>query len=120
MPKKIKNPTRIEATGNKPKIIDEFIGRVNSSTEQISIAKMKSPAGWQEPGQTPEFDEYTIVLNGMLRVETKDKTYDVNAGEAIITYKGEWIRYSTPNAEGAEYIAVCVPAFSPETVNRDD
>jgi ethanolamine utilization protein EutQ (cupin superfamily) len=119
MPTIIKNPKRIEAAGNKPKIIDEFIGRVNSSTEQISIAKMKSPAGWEEPGQAPEFDEYSIVLNGLLRVETKEKTYDIKAGEGIITFKGEWIKYSTPYPEGAEYIAICVPAFSPETVNRD-
>lgn len=120
MPKIIKNPTRIEAAGNKQKVINEFVGRVNSSTEQISIAKMKSPAGWEEPGQTPGFDEYTIVLKGLLRVETKEKIYDIKAGEGIITFKGEWIKYSTPAQEGAEYIAVCVPAFSPETVNRDD
>jgi quercetin dioxygenase-like cupin family protein len=120
MPTRIKNPSRIKAAGNKPKIIDEFIGRVNSSTEQISIAKMKSPAGWEEPGQTPEFDEYTIVLKGLLRVETEAQSYDVKAGEAIISFKGEWIKYSTPAQEGAEYIAVCVPAFSPETVNRDE
>jgi len=119
MPIIIKNSTRIKASGNKPKIIDEFIGRVNSATEGLSIAKMKSPAGWEEPGQTPEFDEYTIVLNGMLRVETKDEIFDIQAGEGIITHKGEWIKYSTPTREGAEYIAVCVPAFSPETVNRD-
>ncbi len=119
MPKLITSPTIIEAAGNKPKIIREFIGRVNSSTEKISIAKMTSPAGWEEPGQTPEFDEYTLVLKGMLRVKTKDQTFDVNEGQAIITYAGEWIRYSTPNPEGAEYIAVCLPAFSPETVHRD-
>jgi len=119
MPTIIKKTTRIKAAGNKPKIIDELIGRVNSMTEQISIAKMKSPAGWAESGQTPEFDEYTIVLNGVLRVETKDKTYEIKAGEGIITYKGEWVKYSTPNPKGAEYIAVCVPAFSPGTVNRD-
>lgn len=120
MPTIIKFPTKIEAAGNKPKIIKEFVGIVNSSTEQISIAKMQSPASWQEPGQTPEFDEYTIVLQGMLRVETKESSFDVLAGEAIITYKGEWIRYSTPNEDGAEYIAVCLPAFSPETVHRDE
>ena len=118
MPTIIKNPPKIEAQGTKPKIIEEFIGKVNSSTEQISIAKMKSPKGWEEPGQTPEFDEYTIVLKGMLRVETKGKTFDINAGEAIITHKGEWIKYSTPN-EGTEYIAICLPAFSPKTVHRD-
>jgi mannose-6-phosphate isomerase-like protein (cupin superfamily) len=119
MPTIIKSPTKIEASGNKPKIIEEFIGKVNSSNEQISIAKMKSPAGWEEPGQTPEFDEYTLVLKGMLRVETKNKTYDIKTGEAIITHKGEWIKYSTPTPEGAEYIAVCLPAFSPDTVHRD-
>ncbi len=119
MPTIIKKPKKIEAAGNKPKIIEEFIGRVNSSNDNISIAKMKSPAGWQESGQTPNFDEYTIVLKGLLRVETKEKVFEINAGEAIITYKGEWIRYSTPTNDGAEYIAVCLPAFSPETVNRD-
>ena len=120
MPTIIKTPTKIESAGNKPKIINEFIGRVNSSTEGISIAKMQSPSGWQEPGQTPEFDEYTVVLKGMLRVETKDNTFDIHVGEAIITHKGEWIKYSTPNDEGAEYIAVCLPAFSPDTVHRDE
>ena len=120
MPTIIKSPTKIEAAGNKPKIIKEFIGRVNSSTEQISIAKMQSPPGWKEPGQTPEFDEYTVVLKGMLRVETNEKAFDIHADEAIITHKGEWIRYSTPSEEGAEYIAVCLPAFSPETVHRDE
>jgi mannose-6-phosphate isomerase-like protein (cupin superfamily) len=119
MPVKIDSPTRISATGNKPKVIDEFIGRVNTSTDNISIARMKSPAGWEEPGQTPEFDEYTIVLKGLLRIETKEKIYDIKAGEGIITFKGEWIRYSTPMKGGAEYIAVCIPAFSPESVNRD-
>jgi quercetin dioxygenase-like cupin family protein len=119
MPQIIKSPTIIEAAGNKPKIIQEFIGRVNSSTQNISIAKMTSPSGWEEPGQTPEFDEYTLVLKGMLRVETKENVFNVNAGQAIITYAGEWIRYSTPTPEGAEYVAVCLPAFSPETVHRD-
>ena len=119
MPTLITSPKIIEAAGNKPKIIREFIGRVNSSNENISIAKMTSPEGWEEPGQTPEFDEYTLVLKGMLRVKTKDQTFDITAGQAIITYAGEWIRYSTPNPEGAEYIAICLPAFSPETVHRD-
>jgi len=119
MPKLIATPTIIEAAGNKPKIIREFIGRVNSSTQKVSIAKMTSPEGWEEPGQTPEFDEYTLVIKGMLRVETKDQIFEVTAGQAIITYAGEWIRYSTPNPEGAEYVAVCLPAFSPETVHRD-
>lgn len=120
MPVLIKNPSIIESAGNKPKIIKEFIGRVNSGNEQLSIAKMSSPEGWIEPGQQPEFTEYTIVLNGILRVETKNEIIDVTAGMAIIVNKGEWIRYSTPSKEGAEYIAVCLPAFSPETVHRDD
>ena len=119
MPKLISSPTIIEAAGNKPKIIREFIGRVNSSTQKVSIARMSSPEGWEEPGQTPEFDEYTLVLKGMLRVETKESVFNVNAGQAIVTYAGEWIKYSTPNSEGAEYVAVCLPAFSPETVHRD-
>jgi mannose-6-phosphate isomerase-like protein (cupin superfamily) len=119
MPTLIKSPTIIEAAGNKPKIIEELIGRINSQSEQISIAKMKSPGGWEEPGQTPEFDEYTIVLKGLLRVDTKTSSIDVKAGQAIITHKGEWIKYSTPNPEGAEYIAICLPAFSPGTVHRD-
>jgi len=119
MPTLITSPTIIEAAGNKPKIIREFIGRVNSATQKVSIARMSSPEGWEEPGQTPEFDEYTLVLQGMLRVETKENVLNVNAGQAIITFSGEWIRYSTPNPEGAEYVAVCLPAFSPETVHRD-
>ena len=119
MPVKIKSPTIIKAAGNKPKVIEEFVGRVNSRTEAVSIARMKSPPGWSEPGQRPEFDEYTVVLQGVLRVEAEDSTIDVAAGEAIITRKGEWIRYSTPEHEGAEYIAVCLPAFSPESVRRD-
>ncbi len=109
----------IKAAGNKPKVIEEFIGRVNSKTESVSIARMKSPGGWMENGQTPDFDEYTIVLKGTLRVETRDATIDIHAGEAIIAQRGEWIKYSTPAVEGAEYIAVCVPAFSPDTVHRD-
>jgi len=120
MPTKIVQATRIEAAGNKPKLIDEFIGRVNSGTAQASIAHMRSPGGWQEPGQTPEFDEYTIVLRGMLRVEHRGGAIDIRPGEAIIAHRGEWIRYSTPEAEGAEYIAVCLPAFSPDTVHRDE
>jgi quercetin dioxygenase-like cupin family protein len=119
MPSKIDHPTIIEAAGTKPKLIEEFIGRVNSSTESVSIARMKSPAGWVEPGQRPEFDEYTLVLKGKLRVETEHSTIDVHANEAIVTHAGEWIRYSTPD-EGAEYIAVCLPAFSPQTVHRDE
>ena len=116
----INNPTIIEAAGNKPKIIEEFIGRVNSKTDDVSIARMKSPAGWVEPGQTPDFNEYTVVLGGTLRVATKAETVDVHAGEAIIAPKGEWVQYSSPEAEGAEYIAVCLPAFSPDIVHRDE
>ncbi|GBD87185.1 hypothetical protein BMS3Abin03_01112 [bacterium BMS3Abin03] len=119
MPTHIKSATLIKSAGNKPKIIEEFIGRVNSDNENISIAKMKSPEGWVEPGQTPEFDEYTIVLNGILKVETRDETFEVKAGETIIAHKGEWVRYSSPFHGGAEYIAVCLPAFSPGTVHRD-
>lgn len=117
MPTLIAAATRIEAAGNKPKIIQEYIGRVNSKTQALSIARMSSPAGWVEPGQTPEFDEYTLVLGGMLRVEHKGGAIDVQAGQAVIAHAGEWIRYSTPN--GAEYVAICLPAFSPDTVHRD-
>ena len=120
MPTHIKSASVIKPAGNKPKIIEEFIGRVNSNNTEISIAKMKSPAGWEEPGQTPEFDEYTVVLKGLLKVETENETFDVKAGEAIIAHKGEWVKYSSPSDEGAEYIAVCLPAFSPDTVHRDD
>lgn len=119
MPIHIKSPTIIQAAGNKPKRIEEFVGRINSQTEHVSIARMKSPAGWVEPGQTPQFDEYTVVLSGLLRVATKTGVIDVKAGEAIIAPRGEWVQYSSPEKEGAEYIAVCVPAFSPETVHRD-
>ena len=115
----IQEPSTITAAGNKPKLIEEFVGRVNSQTAEVSIARMKSPGGWVEPGQTPEFDEYTIVLAGCLTVETHEGTFEVKAGEAIIAQKGEWIRYSSPHPGGAEYIAVCLPAFSPETVHRD-
>jgi mannose-6-phosphate isomerase-like protein (cupin superfamily) len=119
MPTLIEKPTRIEAAGNKPKLIDEYIGRVNSRTSDLSVAHMRSPGGWVEPGQTPEFDEFTVVLSGCLRVESHSGVIDVRAGQAVITHKGEWIRYSTPEPEGAQYIAVCLPAFSPETVHRD-
>jgi mannose-6-phosphate isomerase-like protein (cupin superfamily) len=119
MAKKINTAAVIEAAGNKPKIIEEYIGKVNSSTDSVSIAKMKSPSGWLEPGQTPEFDEYTVVLKGSLHVETKEGEFDISAGEAIITPKGQWVRCSTPHPDGAEYIAVCLPAFSPDTVHRD-
>lgn len=117
MPTLIATPTRIEAAGNKPKIIQEYVGRVNSKTREASIARMSSPAGWVEPGQTPGFDEYTLVLSGMLRVEHKSGSIDVQAGQAVIAHSGEWVRYSTPN--GAEYVAICLPAFSPDTVHRD-
>jgi len=119
MPKLIDKPAVVQALGNKAKVIDEFVGRVSTGTEVVSIARMHSPPGWAEPGQTPEFDEYTVVLSGMLRVESKGETIDVRAGQAIIAHAGEYVRYSTPDGEGADYIAVCVPAFSPETVNRD-
>jgi len=114
----IKAPTEVKAHGNIPKIIKEFVGIANTQTTGLSIAKMESPAGWIEPGQTPEFDEYTIVLKGCVTVETKEQAYEVKAGEAIFTPRGEWVRYSTPK-DGAEYIAVCLPAFSPQTVHRD-
>jgi mannose-6-phosphate isomerase-like protein (cupin superfamily) len=120
MPTLIEKPTQIKAAGNKPKIIEEFIGHVKSKTADLSIAKMSSPGGWVEPGQTPEFDEYTIVLGGCLRVESKDGVFDVRAGQAIIAHAGEWIRYSSPEEGGAQYIAVCLPAFSPDTVHRDE
>ncbi|HIM45447.1 MAG: hypothetical protein CFH39_02476 [Alphaproteobacteria bacterium MarineAlpha10_Bin2] len=115
----IPTPSIIEAAGNKPKIIKEYIGRVNSQTIEASVARMNSPAGWEEPGQTPEFDEYTLVLAGTLKVSTKEGDIDVVAGQAVIARKGEWVRYSSPHEGGADYVAVCVPAFSPETVNRD-
>ena len=118
MPALVPAPTRIEAAGNKPKIIEEFIGRVNSGTTAVSIARMRSPQGWLEPPQTPLFDEYTLVLNGLLRVTHRSGDIDVRAGQAVIAYRGEWVQYSSPGPEGAEYIAVCLPAFSPDTVRR--
>jgi mannose-6-phosphate isomerase-like protein (cupin superfamily) len=120
MPTLIAKPTVIPAVGQPPKIIEEFIGRVNSQTSTVSIAKMTSPSGWREPGQTPQFDEYTVVLKGELQVETPEAVHKVAAGQGIIVNAGEWVRYSTPGLEGAEYIAVCLPAFSPETVHRDE
>jgi mannose-6-phosphate isomerase-like protein (cupin superfamily) len=119
MPTLISQPTRIEAAGNKPKLIDEYFGRVNSGHGNASIAHMRSPGGWIEPGQTPDFEEFTIVLKGMVRVRHKDGILDVQAGQAVVSHPGEWVQYSTPGPEGAEYIAVCVPAFSPATVHRD-
>jgi mannose-6-phosphate isomerase-like protein (cupin superfamily) len=120
MPTLIPQATRITAAGNKPKLIDEYIGRVNTKTSAASVAHMRSPEGWLEPGQTPEFDEFTIVLKGTLRVQNKDGVLDVRAGQAVIAHAGEWVQYSTPEASGAEYIAVCLPAFSMETVHRDE
>lgn len=119
MAKLISGPKRIEAHGRPPKVIEEFIGRVNSGTTALSIARMVSPQGWSEPGQTPEFDEYTLVLQGALQVETRAGNLRVAAGQAVIVPAGEWVRYSTPEAGGAEYVAVCLPAFSPESVHRD-
>jgi mannose-6-phosphate isomerase-like protein (cupin superfamily) len=119
MPRLIPVPTRVQAAGNKPKLIDEYIGRVNSGDAAVSVAHMRSPAGWVEPGQTPEFDEYTVVLHGLLRVTSRDGAMDVCAGQAVIVPRGEWVQYSTPAAEGAEYIAVCSPAFSMDLVHRD-
>jgi mannose-6-phosphate isomerase-like protein (cupin superfamily) len=119
MPTLIPQPTRIQSAGNKPKVIDEYVGRVNSQTCAASVAHMRSPAGWLESGQTPAFDEFTIVLKGSLRVEHKNGSLDIAAGQAVIVHAGEWVRYSTPHEGGAEYIAVCLPAFSLDTVHRD-
>jgi len=119
MPQLIPSPTHVEAAGNKPKLIDEYVGRVNNGEARLSVAHMRSPGGWVEPGQTPEFDEYTVVLRGLLRVTSRDGTTDVAAGQAVVARRGEWVQYSTPQAEGAEYIAVCLPAFSPQSVHRD-
>jgi ethanolamine utilization protein EutQ len=129
MPTFLSKPTRIQSAGNKPKLIDEYVGRVNSGTSALSVAHMRSPAGWMEPGQTPQFDEFTIVLKGTVRVEFRVKSkdssdaissLDVSAGQAVAAHAGDWVRYSTPNEGGAEYIAVCLPAFAMETVHRDD
>lgn len=119
MPKKINAPTLVKAEGTKLKIIEEFFGKVNTGNSDISIARMKSPQGWEEPGQQPAFDEYTVVLKGTLLVETRTEEFYVSQGQAIIAYKDEWVRYSSPLEGGAEYIAVCLPAFSPDLVNRD-
>jgi mannose-6-phosphate isomerase-like protein (cupin superfamily) len=120
MPTLIAQPTVIKAAGNKPKRIEEFAGRVNSGHASLSVARMMSPQGWLEPGQRPEFEEVTVVLQGLIRVEHEGGTLDVRAGQAVVTHPGEWVRYSTPEEGGAEYIAVCLPAFSPDTVHRDD
>jgi mannose-6-phosphate isomerase-like protein (cupin superfamily) len=119
VPTLISTPSIVEAAGNKPKIISEFIGRVNSDNGDLSIAHMQSPGGWVEPGQTPEFDEYTLVMRGMIRVTHADGTIDVRPGQAVIAHAGEWVQYSTPEAEGADYVSVCLPAFSPQLVHRD-
>ena len=116
----IEKPTTIQAAGQPPKVIEEFIGRVNSKTTAVSIARMKSPSGWSEPGQTPEFDEYTVVLRGCIHIKLKGQEFDVEAGQAIIIEAGEWVQYSTPSSDGAEYIAVCIPAFSPTMVHREE
>ncbi|MEJ2039351.1 MAG: hypothetical protein P8X55_10495 [Desulfosarcinaceae bacterium] len=116
---KIAKPSVVQAAGNQPKIMEEYVGRVNSGTDALSIARMQCPGGWVEPGQQPAFREYTVVLKGMLSVSTKNETSDIHAGESVIVEAGEWVQYSTPGPGGAEYIAVCAPAFSPDTVNRD-
>ena len=119
MPTFLKTPSIIQSAGNKPKVIEEFVGRVNSGSNGVSIARMKSPSGWIEPGQTPEFDEYTIVLRGSLHISSSEGTFEIKAGEAVIAHKGEWVQYSTPGPEGAEYVAICIPAFSVDSVHRD-
>ena len=120
MARLVPTPALVEAAGNKPKIIEEFFGRVNTADEGVSIARMTSPGGWVEPGQTPGFDEYTLVLGGMLKVETEDGVLEVRAGQAVVAEAGRWVRYSSPEPAGAVYVAVCLPAFSPETVRRDE
>lgn len=119
MPRLVSGPTAITAAGNKPKEIREYVGRVNTGTGEVSIAHMRSPSGWVEPGQTPDFDEYTLVLRGALRVEHRGGVLEVAAGQAVLTCAGEWVRYSTPGPDGAEYVAICLPAFAPESVHRD-
>jgi mannose-6-phosphate isomerase-like protein (cupin superfamily) len=119
MPTLISAPSVIQAAGNRPKVIEEFIGRVNSQTERLSVAHMRSPGGWEEPGQTPDFDEYTLVLRGTLRVASRSAVVEVSAGQAVIAHRGEWVQYSTPGSDGAEYVAICLPAFSMEGVHRD-
>jgi mannose-6-phosphate isomerase-like protein (cupin superfamily) len=119
MPDLIQSPSRVEAAGTKPKLIDEYVGRVNSGEGRVSVAHMRSPEGWLEPGQRPDFDEYTVVLDGCVHVEHADGILEVRGGQAVLVRAGEWVRYSTPESGGASYVAVCLPAFSPETVNRD-
>ena len=119
MPTLIAQPMRIESAGNLPKLIEEYVGRVNTGESQLSIARMRSPAGWSEPGQRPAFDEFTLVLAGVLRVTDEGGSVDVAAGQAVVARAGEWVQYSTPDPAGAEYVAVCLPAFSPDAVNRD-
>jgi mannose-6-phosphate isomerase-like protein (cupin superfamily) len=120
MPERIPAPTTIASVGNLPKVIEEFVGRVNTGDAAVSIARMRSPAGWEEPAQTPEFDEYTVVLAGLLVVEHEGGSLEIGPGEAVHSRPGEWVRYSSPQPGGAEYIAVCLPAFSPDIVNRDE
>jgi mannose-6-phosphate isomerase-like protein (cupin superfamily) len=120
VPEIIESPSRVHAAGTKPKLIDEFVGRVNTGDERLSVARMQSPEGWQEPGQRPEFDEYTLVIDGALHVEFEGGESDVRAGQAILVRAGEWVRYSTPEPGGAHYVAICLPAFSPDTVHRDE
>jgi mannose-6-phosphate isomerase-like protein (cupin superfamily) len=120
VPELIESPSRVEAAGTKPKLIDEFVGRVNTSEDRLSIARMQSPEGWAEPGQRPEFDEYTVVIDGAIKVEHEDGEIDVRAGQAVLVRAGEWVRYSTPDPGGAHYVAICLPAFSPDTVHRDE
>ena len=119
MPTLIAAPVRVEAAGNKPKLIDEYVGRLSTGDDALSVAHMRSPGGWEEPGQTPEFDEFTVVLAGRLRVTSGTGELDVVAGQAVVVPAGEWVRYSTPDPDGAEYVAVCLPAFAPELAHRD-
>jgi len=120
MARLIEGATSVQAAGSPPKQIDEFVGRVNTNSDKVSIARMRSPSGWKEPGQVGQFDEYTVVLKGTLHLHLRDGEMDVNSGQAVIVHAGEWVRYSTPSPEGAEYIAVCLPAFSPDKVKRDE
>ena len=119
MPRLIAAPVTVEAAGNKPKVIEEFVGRPSTASDAVSVARMRSPGGWEEPGQRPDFQEITVVLRGSLRVEHEAGTLEVTAGQAVVTFPGEWVRYSTPDPQGAEYVAICLPAFSPERVHRD-